>query len=672
MKTSPTNGNAIKTGAAIVLLTAAVAGFCTMAYEVVWFRVLKYFVDNSIHSFAIMLTTFLFGITAGAILVPRFADRRKDQFLFLGCIEILVGILCILSIPLIAGMNPLIAGLNKVFGTGWGGEIGIRFLVFSLALFPPTALMGAAFPLFTGMYSGRQGAFGRSVGEVYSVNTIGGVVGSFCGGFVLIPLLGVQNSITALACANAGVGLICLAAGSGLGTKLKAALAACVIFVVTLCILGVPQNAFLTVYSNKYPAPANRLLYCRENLSGTTAVFQDVRNTGQKYLLIDGTGEVSTDYFSMRAFRFLGILPALYSPEPKNALIVTFGSGIVAGFVARLPGIDHVDCVEICRQAFDASRCFTEENHDAVHNPRVRLIVNDGRNYVFTARAKYDIISADATHPTSSDSWILYTKEFYGLCRDRLTDRGVMCQWIPLHGILERDYRVILATFHTAFPYVAVYYSGGYKTMGHTVLIGSKSPLRVDYGKAKALLADSLVREDLGRVNVAGVYDLLSGFVLDQDAIDEFKAGVPLNTDDRPCIIFSKFRLLDRPFMGLSPLMTYRKNVFPQLCGIDEDSVAAVKDAVDRNFEAAGYTLGGQILEFKEYNLRQSQNFNQSTQVIVQNLLESRAMFEQVIADYNTALRLNGADRNTRYLLDRASAELDYLNSFLDAANAPR
>ena len=135
-----------------------------------------------------------------------------------------------------------------------------------------------------------------------------------------------------------GLCKIAACAGSGLGTKLKAALAAVLSLCCHVCILGVPQNAFLTVYSNKYPAAANRLLYCKENANGTTAVFQDVRKTGQKFLLIDGTGEASTDYFSMRAFRFLGMLPALYSPEPKNALIVTFGSGIVAGFVARLPG----------------------------------------------------------------------------------------------------------------------------------------------------------------------------------------------------------------------------------------------------------------------------------------------------------------------------------------------
>ena len=39
----------------LILLLSFIAGFCTMCYEVLWFRVLKFFVDSSIHSFAIML-----------------------------------------------------------------------------------------------------------------------------------------------------------------------------------------------------------------------------------------------------------------------------------------------------------------------------------------------------------------------------------------------------------------------------------------------------------------------------------------------------------------------------------------------------------------------------------------------------------------------------------------
>jgi spermidine synthase len=654
----------------LVMLVALAAGFCTMSYEVLWFRVLKYFVDNSIHSFAIMLTAFLFGLTAGGFLFSWFVDSRKDPFLLLCLMEAGIGLLCMFSIPVISQMNGLIAGLNKVFGEGWSGEIAIRFIVFSLAMLPPALLMGGAFPVFSKLYSAYSGSVGKSMGEVYAINTVGGVLGSFAGGFVLLPLLGVQSGIIAVGFINILTGLACLLAGSRRSRRSKYILSGVIVIIAAVLSISITPNAFAAVYSQRYPPPKNQMVYCRENINGTTTVFQDASNAAQKYLLIDGTGEVSTDYFSIRAFRYLSLLPAVYHPQTKTALIVTFGSGIVAGSIASLPGMEHVDCVEICKEAFRAARYFTDENHDVLDNPKINLIVNDGRNYILTTDRRYDIISADATHPTSSDSWILYTKEFYGLCAGRLNDDGIMCQWIPLHGILERDYRIILKTFHSIFPFVAVYYSGGHKTIGHTVLLGSKKPMRIDYGLAEKLLQDRQVKEDMERMNVLSVQDLLSCFILDQAVIDEWGAGLPLNTDDRPCIIFTKFELENKPFMGIAPLVNFRKTVYPQLYGMDSAAAVRVKIAADRCFEAMGHTLQGQILEYNEYTMRMKQDFSKSRTAVVKNLNESKAIFEQIISEYQTALKINPDDLHTRMLLYRTSSEYEYLNSFLQAMSS--
>jgi spermidine synthase len=652
---------------ALLLNIALLAGFCTMSYEVLWFRVLKYFVDNSIHSFAIMLTTFLFGLTVGAYLFSRFIDARKDAFFFLGFIEMGIGLFCLLSVPVISHGNSLIPFFNNVLGTGWNSEVIIRFLVFSIIMVPPTALMGGAFPIIIRLYSANTAGVGKSLGEVYGINTVGGVLGSFAGGFVLIPLFGVQNSIFAVSLINISIGFACLFSGSLVRKKTAGIISGICAAAIVVLFFIVPRNAFTPIYSAKYPSPKNTLLYLKENINGTTAVFKDAASARMKYFLIDGTGEVSTDYFSMRAFRFLSCMPALYNPSAKNALIVTFGSGIVAGSIAGLPGIEHVDCVEICTEAFKAAAYFAQENHDVLHNPTINFIVNDGRNYVLMTDKRFDIISADATHPTSSDSWILYTKEFYELCSKRLTDAGVMCQWIPLHGVLEKDYRIILNTFHKVFPYAAVYYSGGNKTIGHTVLLGSKSPMKIDFTKAQLLLQDGRVKEDLAEVNVFSVYDMLNCFVLDQDAINSFAGSVPVNTDDKPLIIFSKFELETKPFMGLEPFIKNRTSVYPQLYDIDTSSAALVRQKVESNYEAMGSVLEGQMLEFEEYNLRQKQDFNQSKTGIVRNLNESRALFEQVMAEYNAALQKNPDDVHAKYLMQRTSAEYEYLMKFLEA-----
>jgi len=568
----------------------------------------------------------------------------------------------LVSIPLISRLYELIDWLGKLVGGGWNAEAGIRFAVFSLAMIVPTTLMGGAFPLVVRIYSARSESLGTSVGRVYGVNTIGCVLGSLLAAFVLLPWLGTQHAITAASFTNLLVGVACIVAGSRLPARTAGAVSGGSFGVAVVVAALIPDNAFLGVYSHVYPAPANDLLYLKENVNGTTAVFQDADRKSQKFLLIDGRGEVSTDYFSMRAFRFLGLLPAFHVTEPKRALIVTFGSGIAAGSIVGLPGLQRADCVEICDDAFHAASFFAAENHDVLQSPKIRLIVNDGRNYVLTTDERYDIISADATHPTSSDSWILYTSEFYGLCKNRLTDGGVMSQWIPLHGILERDFKTILKTFHSAFPFVAVYYSGGHKTMGHTVLLGSNRPLSIDFAAAEKLFQNDRIKEDLGRVNVFTVFDLLNGFITDEGGVDELAAGAPLNTDDLPRIIFSKSELMRTPYMGLAPIAPYRKSPLAHIGNVDAARSVQIRQTVERNFEAMGYTIEGQIIEFEERKRRITQDPDHPKR---SELEESRALFEQAISKYQMALEINPDDVQTRQLLTRAVSEYRSLRAFL-------
>ncbi len=657
--------------ASFLLIIAAFAGFCTMSYEVLWFRILKYFVDTSIYSFGIMLTTFLFGLTAGSVFFSRIIDSKKDSYFLLGLMEIGIGIFSLISIPLIFQSNNLIIELNRVLGTNWGQEIFIRFLVFSIVMLIPTLLAGGAFPVFTKIYSVQSNAIGKSIGNVFAFNTLGGAFGSFAGGFILIPFVGVQNSIFAISLVNAIIGLVCVCIGSTIERRLKILLSTVAFLSVGFVLWIIPQNSFVNIYRAKYPAPENDMLYCKEAINGTTTVFQNARQNLQRYMLIDGIGEVSTDYFSMRAFRFLGILPILYMPDAHNALVVTFGSGIVAGAITTSPGIEQVDCVEICDKAFEAAKYFNYDNHDVLNNPKIHFIVNDGRNFVFTTKKRYDLISADATHPTSGDSWVLYTEEFYKLCKSKLTDKGIMCQWIPLHGIVERDYKVLLKTFHEAFPYAAVYYSGGRKNTGHTVLLGSKMPLRIDFTKAQKLLQDNQIKEDLGQVNITSVYDVFNSFVTDQDGIVEYAGTVPISTDDKPEILFSKIDSHNEPCVGLISIAKFRKNIFPQLFDLDSGNVVAVKQTIDTDFESMGYSMNAQNMEFEEYMLRMKQNFDKSYGETLQNLYASKTIIENAISQYEKALTVNSNDGHTKYMLGHLMFEYNKLMSYLATTTVP-
>ncbi|MBN1410194.1 MAG: fused MFS/spermidine synthase [Spirochaetales bacterium] len=664
------NGTGGRKTAVIILLAAGLTGFCTMAYEVLWTRVLKYFVDLSIHSFAIILTSFLSGLALGGFVFSRFVDSRRNPLLFLGLLEAGIGIMCLVSVPVITQANGLIQSLNAVFGRDWGAEIFIRFVVFFLVLIFPTALMGGIFPVAGKIYMEYRGKPGKSIGEIYSVNTVGAVLGSFAGGFIIIPLFGVQYGIYAVSVINILLGLVCIFNSPVKPVYYKFIQGGGVLMPALILFLLIPQNDFTGVYDYRYPPEQAEMLYLGENVNGTTAVFRDLKNGRQKYMLIDGTGEVSTDYYSMRAFRLLGVLPALYSTHTSDALIVTFGSGIVASSITGLPGMKQVDCVEICEEAFRAARYFTEENHDILDNPKINFIVNDGRNFILTTDKKYDIISADATHPTSSDSWILYTREFYDLCKSRLTEGGIMCQWIPLHGMLERDYMILIDTFRAVFPHISLYYSGGYKTLGHSILLGSKKDLKIDFQHAESLFEDEGITRDLGRVNIYTPYDLFACFITDEGSLEKLTDNSLLNTDDLPRIIFSKMETDEKRSMKLASLMKYRRTVYPRLYNIPGDREGGIQAKVDRDYKAAGYAWNGQIIEYREYYLRARMDLDRPDEKLMSQLYQSRVLLEQVVADYSQALNINPDDDNVKYLFKRVSAEYGNLKEIIGAMTA--
>jgi spermidine synthase len=649
------------------LALAAWLGAQTLACEILCTRVLTFFVDTSIRSFALMLTVFLCGLSAGSALVSRRLDSTRDPTLLLGRIEVAIGMSSIVAIPILAHLSAVVAWLDAHVGASWRAEAGARFLAFSLALLLPTALMGSAFPVIAKIATGGGAPLGPAVSRVYGANTAGGVVGSLVAGFVLLPWLGVGKSLVLVSLTSAAVGVALLMA-SPLPRSSKAgeAVGCVALFAAVLGTAG--PDGLRAIYTERYPPESHELVYLGENVNGTTAVFRDLKHPGapaRLYLVINGRGEVSTDYFSMRAFRFLGLLPAFYVKEPDRALIVTFGSGIVAGSIAGLPEVKDADCVEICAEAFGAAHFFAAENHDVLANPKISFRVNDGRNYLLTTRKRYDILSADATHPTSGDSWILYTKEFYELCAARLNDGGVMSQWIPMHGVSEGDFKTLLKTFHSAFPFVAVYYAGGFKAAGHVVLLGSKSPLRIDVHHAEALFANDRVRDDLARVNVLSLPDLFNGFIFDQSAVDAFTGNAPLNTDDDPVVAFSTPEAGPAPSSWLSSIAKYRMSVYPELAGMDPEMAAGVERGLAASFEATGYAIQAQVLEAKEYAARGALDLDRPGEGTREGLERSLTLFGEVIADYDRALRTNPQDAHTTYLRTHAAAELRSLQGLL-------
>ena len=89
--------------------------------------------------------------------------------------------------------------------------------------------------------------------------------------------------------------------------------------------------------------------------------------------------------------------------------MITFGAGISAGLAVRLyPRVTCVELNETCRQI---AHIFRGNNHDVLSASNLTLAIDDGRNYLARSDRRYSAIIADATHPHSYDSWVLFTRE---------------------------------------------------------------------------------------------------------------------------------------------------------------------------------------------------------------------------------------------------------------------
>jgi spermidine synthase len=180
----------------LALLIYTLSGFCALGYEVLWTRVLVFFLGSSTYAFTIILATFLLGLALGSLFAARFV-QKKNLFLMLGAIEISIGLFGMLSLLILVRLDSFSTSLYSFFSRlEWWKLTMIRFIQSFLILLVPTFLMGMAFPVVIKICSNSIARLGRSLGNLCALNTFGAAVGSFAAGFILIPVFGLQKSIT--------------------------------------------------------------------------------------------------------------------------------------------------------------------------------------------------------------------------------------------------------------------------------------------------------------------------------------------------------------------------------------------------------------------------------------------------------------------------------------------
>ncbi|MFN8557789.1 MAG: fused MFS/spermidine synthase [Dehalococcoidia bacterium] len=292
------------------LVVFGLSGAVSIAYEVVWARVLAMFFDASTYGFTAMLTMVLLGIGVGSWVVAPVITRRWPWPLVFAGIEAVVGALGLLALPLLTHVIPLGARLGLYEDPGPLGQFSVRFMAFAafVIVFPPMLLLGASFPVAARVV-GTGGGVGRRVGGVYAVNVFGGIVGSLICGFVLLPALGVRATLLALACANLllALALVWSVAGAGARTALTG------LGLVAVAVAGIVSapNVLADIFRDRFAGQT--VLWVDEGLENTVTVA-DNDLTGERKLYINGQPQATTWEVIANYHRLMGHLPMLLHP----------------------------------------------------------------------------------------------------------------------------------------------------------------------------------------------------------------------------------------------------------------------------------------------------------------------------------------------------------------------
>ncbi len=542
--------------AIIILAAFAISGFAALAYEVFWFRIFSLVIGSSIYAFTIMLATFLIGIGIGSLSFAPFIDKRKNPILWFAILEFIIGLSVLLTVPVYKELPYIFLEMFKAFSSSFWIFLAMQSFLCSLVMIIPTLCMGAIFPTVGRIYAKDLDTVGRGIGNIYFFNTAGAIFGSFIGGFILIPSIGIQKAIILLTGINILLGITILLTAS-LKRAAKGVLITAVMILFLITVMNIPPWDRVIMTTGPYVNPSagpvleaikekdktifDELLFYKE---GINAVITVRREGDGKTISYQSNGKYearTVDSKPGKAWSLLGHIPALLSKRHDRALLIGLGSGITLGAMEQYP-FKEIDVAELEPAVVEAAGYFSKANTNALDDPRARLHIADGRNFLFAAEKRYDVIVSAVSDPWITGVSNLFTKEYFDGINSKLTDDGIAALWFQNYRISIDDLKTGLNTFASAFPHVSLWFH--YSNTSDLIVIGSKTPHAFEIGSIYANLTEGRVKNDLARLDISNPFDILSLFLMGDKDMREYIRGAGINTDNRPILEFTLPRLL--------------------------------------------------------------------------------------------------------------------------------
>jgi spermidine synthase len=465
----------------IILIAMALSGAAALIYEVVASQSLLYFFSANTYSVATVLSSFLFGLALGSLVMSKLLPRIRNKRLAFVIIEFIIGAYALLflirfeTLPIYL-INSNISGFVLVLA---------KFIVSFVYLLIPTLLLGMLFPLASSLLIKKVEKAGSDVGLLYSFDTFGAIIGAFAAGFLLIPMMGLTQSILLGGILSFLAGLLII---EKQWKKISIYATGCLLIALlfTVTVYTGKEKSFITGNAVKSINKSD-IIFEKNSPYGVVTV---VKNGDFIDIYTGKVGQCNS--LSYPEARFAGVILEKFDRK-INVLHIGLGCGFTLKGILQFDNVKEVDVVEINPAIVEATKkYFSEYNNNALEDERVNLFIEDGANFVRRIDKKYDAIILTVQVPEVIHSSPLYTVEYFKIMGSLLKEDGIFITY------LLSDYeprKILYFSLKEAFPHV--YFRG----IGPDMIIGSNIDYDFDLSTWDYNLLNNLQRETSYQLN---------------------------------------------------------------------------------------------------------------------------------------------------------------------------
>ncbi len=132
-----------------------------------------------------------------------------------------------------------------------------------------------------------------------------------------------------------------------------------------------------------------------------------------------------TDFDEFIYNEIISFVPIFSHENPQNILIIGGGDGGCLNNILKIKNLKSIFIVEIDKDVIECSKkYFFEKTKNPFKNKKVKIIIDNGFNFLKKNKKLFDIIIVDGTDPIGPGK-CLFSTEFYKLCKKSLNKNGI-------------------------------------------------------------------------------------------------------------------------------------------------------------------------------------------------------------------------------------------------------